>query len=99
MCITIGASITELRSDSKSSIRPRDSLKWPLRTRPSILSMLASNDVAVPAWHPRAASSYPSNSNARRPPIEAAQTVTQDQAEDLIHDIAARAGLAKSPRH
>jgi Zn-dependent protease with chaperone function len=30
-------------------------------------------------------------------PTETAQTVTQDQAEDLVHLIAARAGLAASP--
>jgi Zn-dependent protease with chaperone function len=33
-----------------------------------------------------------------RHPTEAAQTVTQDQAEDLVHLIAARAGLAESPQ-
>jgi len=32
-----------------------------------------------------------------RHPTEAAQTVTQDQAEDLVHLIAARAGLAEPP--
>lgn len=31
-------------------------------------------------------------------PIEAAQTVTQDQAEDLVRLIVARAGLAESPQ-